>query len=96
MDVKKSWGFASIAIGMLSLIWGCISLSGMVGQEQVFADMSHFVQFSDSQLISKSMEQSLAAARHKNFIVLFNRFSHVLSWRNDGKRPIPTILIIKL
>ncbi|ARR51177.1 TPA: molybdenum cofactor biosynthesis protein [Photobacterium damselae] len=70
MDVKKSWGFASIAIGMLSLIWGCISLSGMVGQEQVFADMSHFVQFSDSQLISKSMEQSLAAARHKNFIVL--------------------------
>ncbi|TLS70049.1 molybdenum cofactor biosynthesis protein [Photobacterium damselae] len=55
---------------MLSLIWGCISLSGMVGQEQVFADMSHFVQFSDSQLISKSMEQSLAAARHKNFIVL--------------------------
>jgi len=42
----------------------------MVGQEQVFADMSHFVQFSDSQLISKSMEQSLAAARHKNFIVL--------------------------
>ncbi|WP_044178316.1 hypothetical protein, partial [Photobacterium damselae] len=41
-----------------------------VGQEQVFADMSHFVQFSDSQLISKSMEQSLAAARHKNFIVL--------------------------
>ncbi|MGU3239038.1 hypothetical protein ACIPOR_13275 [Photobacterium damselae subsp. piscicida] len=32
--------------------------------------MSHFVQFSDSQLISKSMEQSLAAARHKNFIVL--------------------------
>lgn len=70
MDVKKNWGFASIAIGMLSLIWGCISLSGMVGQEQVFADMSHFVQFSDSQLISKSMEQSLAAARHKNFIVL--------------------------
>ncbi|HIF9465605.1 TPA: molybdenum cofactor biosynthesis protein [Photobacterium damselae] len=70
MDVKKSWGFASIAIGMLSLILGCISLSGMVGQEQVFADMSHFVQFSDSQLISKSMEQSLAAARHKNFIVL--------------------------
>lgn len=70
MDVKKSWGFASIAIGMLSLIWGCISLSGMVGQEQLFADMSHFVQFSDSQLISKSMEQSLAAARHKNFIVL--------------------------
>lgn len=70
MDVKKSWGFASIAIGMLSLIWGCISLSGMLGQEQVFADMSHFVQFSDSQLISKSMEQSLAAARHKNFIVL--------------------------
>ncbi|TGZ34820.1 hypothetical protein EQ875_01920 [Photobacterium damselae subsp. damselae] len=70
MDVKKSWGFASIAIGMLSLNWGCISLSGMVGQEQVFADMSHFVQFSDSQLISKSMEQSLAAARHKNFIVL--------------------------
>ncbi|NVH48773.1 molybdenum cofactor biosynthesis protein [Photobacterium damselae] len=70
MDVKKSWGFASIAIGMLSLIWGCISLSGMVGQEQVFADMSHFVQFSDSQLISKSMEQSLAAARYKNFIVL--------------------------
>ncbi|WIH25244.1 molybdenum cofactor biosynthesis protein [Photobacterium damselae] len=70
MDVKKTWGFASIAIGMLSLIWGCISLSGMVGQEQVFADMSHFVQFSDSQLISKSMEQSLAAARHKNFIVL--------------------------
>lgn len=70
MDVKKSWGFASIAIGMLSLIWGCISLSGMVGQEQVFADMSHFVQFSDNQLISKSMEQSLAAARHKNFIVL--------------------------
>ncbi|MGQ5485823.1 hypothetical protein ACUHZR_12790 [Photobacterium damselae subsp. piscicida] len=41
-----------------------------MGQEQVFADMSHFVQFSDSQLISKSMEQSLAAARHKNFIVL--------------------------
>ncbi|MBE8126895.1 hypothetical protein Q8W15_05020 [Photobacterium damselae subsp. piscicida] len=41
-----------------------------MGQEQVFADMSHFVQFSDSQLISKSMEQNLAAARHKNFIVL--------------------------
>ncbi|MGF1759582.1 molybdenum cofactor biosynthesis protein [Photobacterium sagamiensis] len=71
MDVKRSWGFISVLIGAFSLLWGCISLSGMVGQEQVLSDMGGFFAAGGSDfLASYNAEQAMAAARHKNVVIL--------------------------
>lgn len=71
MDVKKSWGFISITLGVISLLWGMVSLSGIIGQEHVFAEMGSFVTMTGSNLYNSTYtENMLAAERHKNFIVL--------------------------
>ncbi|WP_058119440.1 hypothetical protein [Photobacterium kishitanii] len=71
MDVKQSWGFISISLGVVSLLWGVISLSGMVGQEHVFTEMGSFLTMTGSDLYNSTYaENILAAERHKNFVVL--------------------------
>lgn len=71
MDVKQSWGFISISLGVISLLWGMISLSGIVGQEHVFTEMGSFISMAGSDLYNSAYtENILAAERHKNFVVL--------------------------
>ncbi|PST93254.1 molybdenum cofactor biosynthesis protein [Photobacterium sp. NCIMB 13483] len=71
MDVKQSWGFISASLGVISLLWGAVSLSGIVGQEHVFTEMGSFLTMTGSDLYNSTYtENMLAAERHKNFIVL--------------------------
>ncbi|EAS65488.1 molybdenum cofactor biosynthesis protein [Photobacterium angustum] len=71
MDVKQSWGFISISIGVVSLLWASISLSGMVGQEHVLMEMGSYIHASSTDFPNANYaEKVLAAERHKNFVVL--------------------------
>lgn len=71
MDVKQSWGFISISLGVISLLWGMVSLSGMVGQEHVFIEMGSFLKMTGSDLYNNTYAENIVAAeRHKNFVVL--------------------------
>ncbi|KHT62291.1 hypothetical protein C9J03_08930 [Photobacterium gaetbulicola] len=43
MDTKRTWGFLSLLIGSVSLIFGFITISGMIGQTQVVSNMDTFI-----------------------------------------------------
>ena len=73
MDVKQSWGFISISIGIVSLVWASISLSGMVGQEHVLLEMGSYIHASSTDFSNTNYaEKVMAAERHKNFVVLLS------------------------
>ncbi|MCD9465932.1 molybdenum cofactor biosynthesis protein [Photobacterium iliopiscarium] len=67
MDVKQSWGFISISLGFISLLWSVMSLNGMIGQDHLFAEMGAFLNLTGSNLYAENI---LAVERHKNFVVL--------------------------
>ncbi len=71
MDVKRSWGLISILLGVLSLLWGGVSLDGMLGQELVFSEMNQFLAAGSGDLLSSfSAEHATAEARNKNVIII--------------------------
>ncbi|WP_279151818.1 molybdenum cofactor biosynthesis protein [Photobacterium iliopiscarium] len=71
MDVKQSWGFISISLGFISLLWSVMSLNGMIGQDHLFAEMGAFLNLTGSNLYDETYaENILAVERHKNFVVL--------------------------
>ncbi|WP_318516362.1 molybdenum cofactor biosynthesis protein [Photobacterium leiognathi] len=73
MDVKQSWGFISISIGIVSLLWASISLSGIVGQEHVLLEMGSYIHASSTDLSNTNYaDKVMAAERHKNFVVLLS------------------------
>lgn len=73
MDVKQSWGFISISMGIVSLLWAVISLSGIIGQERVLVEMSAYIHASSTDLSNTYYaEQMIAATRHKNFVLLLS------------------------
>ncbi|MCW8330252.1 molybdenum cofactor biosynthesis protein [Photobacterium sp. SDRW27] len=71
MDVKKSWGYISILIGGLSLLWGAVSLSSMAAQEQVFSDMGRFMDAGGGDFFtSYNAEHAISEAKNKNVVIL--------------------------
>ncbi|KAE8177491.1 molybdenum cofactor biosynthesis protein [Photobacterium carnosum] len=71
MDVKQSWGFISVSLGVISLLWSVMSLSGMIGQEHIFTEMGAFLNLAGSDLYHNTYaENILAVDQHKNFVVL--------------------------
>lgn len=43
MDTKRTWGFISLLLGSVSLLWGGIAFGGLLGQSMVTADMGSFI-----------------------------------------------------
>ncbi|MGF1703473.1 hypothetical protein L4D09_24585 [Photobacterium makurazakiensis] len=39
MDTKRTWGYISLMLGCVSLLWGGIAISGFLGQSQVTHDI---------------------------------------------------------
>ncbi|OLQ74389.1 hypothetical protein BIT28_09050 [Photobacterium proteolyticum] len=71
MDVNRGWGLISILLGVLSLLWGGVSLGGMLGQEQVFSDMNQFLAAGGGDLLSSfSAEHAIAEAKNKNVVII--------------------------
>ncbi|MEC6816063.1 molybdenum cofactor biosynthesis protein [Photobacterium toruni] len=71
MDVKQSWGFISVSLGVISLLWSVMSLSGMIGQEHIFTEMGAFLNLAGSDLYHNTYaENILAVDKDKNIIVL--------------------------
>ncbi|KXI21108.1 hypothetical protein [Photobacterium sanguinicancri] len=70
MDIKKSWGFISLLIGMASLLWGGVSLGDMMGQHQVVSDMGGFFSAGGHEFFDvNSAAQIAAQAKQKNMII---------------------------
>lgn len=76
MDIKQSWGFIAISLGIISLLWSVMSLNGMIAQEHLFAEMGSFLSLTGSDLYDETYaENMLAVDRHKNFIILLTGIS---------------------
>ncbi|WP_297476548.1 molybdenum cofactor biosynthesis protein [uncultured Photobacterium sp.] len=71
MDVKQSWGFISVSLGFISLLWSVMSLTGMIGQEHIFTEMGAFLNLAGSDLYDNTYAENIFAVdQHKNFVVL--------------------------
>ncbi|KJG24378.1 hypothetical protein UB37_04910 [Photobacterium iliopiscarium] len=78
MVVNKSWGFISISIGVVSILWGGGALCGMIEQEYVLAEISSAMNAFSSDLYGTYyLENTMAEERHKNIIVLLSGASMI-------------------
>ncbi|WP_408901333.1 molybdenum cofactor biosynthesis protein [Photobacterium piscicola] len=76
MVINKSWGFISISIGVVSLLWGGGALCGMIEQKYVLTEISSVMNAFGSDVYSAYyLENTIAEERHKNIIVLISGIS---------------------
>ena len=71
MDIKRTWGFLSLLIGSVSLIFGFVTIGGMIGQTQVVSDMSTFISAGGGDYLhSFSSDYAASEVKHKYQLLL--------------------------
>ncbi|MGR5063926.1 hypothetical protein [Photobacterium sp. DNB22_13_2] len=71
MDIKRTWGFLSLLIGSVSLIFGFITIGGMIGQAQVVSDMGSFISAGGGDYFhSFSSQYAASEVKHKYQLLL--------------------------
>ena len=76
MVINKSWGFISISIGVVSLLWGGGALCGMIEQKYVLTEISSVMNAFGSDVYSAYYLENIIA-EERQFSCLFLSSVHL-------------------
>ncbi|PSW20533.1 hypothetical protein C9I98_06685 [Photobacterium sanctipauli] len=85
MDTKRTWGYLSLLLGCVSILWGAISISGFIGQAQVLHDVGGLVPIGGHERIYVDHVATAIRSKYQLILAIGIFFSLLGGWMMKGQ-----------